>query len=236
LLGGFLSMIFGGPSDLVKAQMAAQLQQARDAIKLSEQTVLQAIETTKQAMLTTATAALNLAPLLNEMEGVSKAQIRKLFVFMNRIVNNFLESAKQWVGVNVEQTKQIAEMIGSVFGAIAQIPAAATAINSTFSVSDSQIDLVFNILDRIIARWSTLADQWIGGASKRIAKVADRLAPAINLISPLIQAIKDSVDLKAPGDEQFNVIGNTLDRIITLVGALADKYEKAVLKSPAKPV
>ncbi len=232
LLGGFLSMIFGGPSELQKAQMAAQLQQARDAIKLSQQSVLQAIETTKQSMLTTLGSALNIAPLMAEFDGVSKTQINKVFTFLNRVVDRFLEAAKRWVGVNVEQTKQISEMVGSVFGALGALPAAANAFTTTPEVNDAQMDNVFSILDRTVARWEARADQWIeGGASKRVMKVADRLAGAVNLISPLAEGVAKLNDLKEVGDDKFAIIEHATDNLVDLMNRIAEKYDKSVLKS-----
>lgn len=227
-LGSILGSLFGGPSAAEKArieqQKQLQMQQLKDQVAKDANDIMSgALDNIKKA--------LEIGPLIAEFEGVGKEQIRKVFKFLTRLANGFIEAAKSWNAENLTRAKEAAASLSEVFGAIVNVPAAATAINSTFSVADSQIDLVFNILDRIITRWGVLAEQWIGGASKRIRKVAERLGPAIDLISPLIQAIKDSTNLTEPGDEQFGIIGRTLDKIINMVGSLADKYEKPFLKA-----
>jgi hypothetical protein len=75
------------------------------------------------------------------------------------------------------------------------------------------------------------ADVWIEGTAKRAKKVADRLASVVDLISPFAQGMKDLVDLKPIGDDALNALDDGLQKLITRIGNLADKFDKGWLKT-----
>lgn len=225
LISGIFGAIFGGgKSAAQKQQEALQLEKMKLDAQQTGQTII-------NTYLDGVAKALDLAPRIAEFEGVSKQQINKVFKFMTRIVDHFLDSAKRWTSENLKKGKEVAEAIGPVFTVMTAIPEAEKAINSSFGVSEAQIDVAFNSLDKIVERWSARAEQWGATQFKKIQKIAERIAPAINLFAPLIQAITDTQTVKEPTDEQLGIIDRSLDKIITMVGNLAEKFEKPFLKA-----
>ncbi len=225
LIGGIFGALFGGgKSAAQKQQEALQLEKLKTDVAKDAQAIFSsALDSVKKA--------LELAPGIAEFEGVGKEQIKKVFKFMTRLVNQFIEMAKVWNAENLNKAKQVAEAIGPVFQAVTLIPQAEQAINSSFGVSDAQIDRAFDTLDKIVDRWSARAEQWGAVQFKKIEKIANRLAPAINLFSPLVQAVVDTNNIQEPSDAQLGIVERSLDKIITMVGGIAEKFEKPFLKA-----
>lgn len=232
LIGGAIGGLIGAIGGLFgTGKSEAQKKAEADAAKAAQMNGQQVGQQIVNTYLDGVSKALDLAPKMAEFEQVSKAQIKAVFKFMTRVVTRFVDTAKLWTSENLAQAKSVAESIGPVFQALAAIPQVATGMNQTFDVPDTQIDLTFSILDRIVDRWSTRAEQWGATQFKKIEKIANRIAPAINLITPLIQAITDTSTVKEPSEQQLGVIDRTLEKIINMVGNLAEKFEKPFLKA-----
>jgi TP901 family phage tail tape measure protein len=229
IVGG-ISLV-GGIIGLFTGKSAAQKEKERLDNEKLKADIGKTVQDTLNAALEGIKTALDLAPFVAEFEGPGKQQIQSLFKFMTRLINNFVEMAKSWSGANLAQAKAAAENIGPVFDVIANVPQAATAINSTFDVSDIQVSKTFSILDKIVDAWEVEADKWLGGPAKRIGKVADKLAPAVNLTAPLTEAIKAVNEVEIPSDEKLGIVGVVLDKIIVMFNGLAERYAKPLLKS-----
>lgn len=229
IVGG-VSLI-GGLIGLFMGKSAAQKEKERLDNEKLKADIGKTVQDTLNAALDGIKKALDLAPFVAEFEGPGKAQIQSLFKFMTRLVNNFTVMAKSWSGANLAEVKAAAENIGPVFDTIAAVPQAAIAINTTPNVSDVQIGITFSVLDRIIAAWEVAADTWLNGKAGRIRKVAEKLAPAVNLVVPLTDAIKAVNDVKMPSDESLSIPGLVLDKLITMFNGLAERYAKPLLKA-----
>jgi TP901 family phage tail tape measure protein len=227
-LGSVLGAIFGGPSAAEKArieqQKQLQLQQLKDQVAKDANDIM-------AGALSNIQKALDLAPFIAEFGGVGKAQIQLLFKFMTRLVNSFVEMSKAWNAENLTKAKAAAENIGPVFESIAAVPAAAAAVLSSFHIEDSQFEVFFTNLDGFMSRFFIRSEAWVTGISKRAKKVADRLASVVGLINPFAEGIKNIVGLQMPTDADFNVWDVVLEKIVTHIGNLADKFDKSYLKT-----
>jgi hypothetical protein len=229
IVGG-LSLL-GGIIGLFKGKSAAQKQQEQLQIKQLQDSIAKDANEIMSGALDNVKKALEIGPLIAEFEGVGKKQIQAVFNFLSRLTTQFIEASKAWNSTNLDQAKKAAERITPVFEVIANVPAAANAVNSTFTVDDAHIANTFTALDKIVDAWEDEADRWLGGPAKRIGKVAEKLAPAINLTAPLTEAIKGINEVEMPTQEKFGIVDSALDTIIGFFNGLADKYAKPVLKA-----
>lgn len=224
LLGGILGLFGGGLSAAQKQQQALQNDKLKADIAATTQATL-------NAALDGVSKALDLADKAGEFVSVSKKKIAKIFSFMTQVVNGFIEASKQWNAENLQKAKAAAENITPVFQALTALPAAEKAINSSFGVSDAQIDEVFDALGRIVNRWEVKATDWTKSETKRIGKIAENLAPAVNLVSPLVTAIADMNKIEDVSDEKLAIVDRSLDKLVSLMNTVAERYDKSVLKS-----
>jgi hypothetical protein len=211
-IAGVLGAIFGGgKSELQKAQEAAALQQAKDAIKLSMDQVLKSAQEVIQSAVTSFQQALAFFEQLDEFTPVRKEKFRQFFANLSRMMDYFFELAKQFAGQSLADLKGAAETIAPIAEAIAALPDAFTAIRGHFPVADAAIDAFFVDLDKMMTKFFERADAWIGGQSKRARKVAERLLPVVDLLAGFGEALKSVTDIKDPGEEMFEIMDRVLN-------------------------
>lgn len=235
LIAGGLAGVIGGiwRSPLQKAQEAAALQEAKDAIQLSMQRVLKGAQEVIQSATESFMKALEFFEKLDEFSAVRKAKFQEFWKAMTRLMNGFFELAKQFVGQSMPQLKAVAETIKPIAEAIAMLPAAFDAISGHFGIAQSSIDNFFASFSKIMDAFFERSEIWIDGISKRAMKVANRLSPVVQLISAFGQALTDISGVKEPGDEIFAIFSRVIDKIVDAVANLSLKFDKAVLKTMA---
>ena len=225
-----IKSIFGIKSAFQKAMEAEQVAQAR----LQTQQMKLDIEKTAQEVIQAAVAsfqkALEFFDQLDAFTPVRKAKFKEFFANMSRLMKYFLELAQSWSITSLAQAKAAAESIGPVAEAISQFPAAFDAINGHFGVAESSIDRFFLDFDRVMTAFFNRIESWAVGKAKHARKIAENIAPAISLMGPIIEAIKNMSSLSQPPDAAFDIIDNVLETIVTRVSALSAKFDKALLK------
>lgn len=232
-VGAIIGALFGRKSELQKAQEAAALQQAKDAIKLSMQNVLKGAQEVIQSATESFMKALEFFDKLDEFTPVRKAKFQEFWKAMTRLMNGFFDLAKQFVNQSMPQLKAVAETIGPIANAISTLPLAFEAINGHFGIAQSSIDNFFNDFSKLMDAFFVRSEVWIDGISKRAMKVANRLSPVVALISAFGTAMTDITGIKEPGDEMFAIFDRVIDKIVTHVANLSLKFDKAVLKTMA---
>jgi TP901 family phage tail tape measure protein len=222
LIGGIIGL-FQGKSAAQKEQERLNNEKLKADIAASAQaTVNAAIQGYQQALVFFESLAQFTPPL--------KAQFQLFWKNMSRLMDGFVELAKKWQGENLDKDKAIAEAIGAVANGLAATPAAFEAINNSFTIDDTQFNVFFGNLDRFMNRFFERSEVWVVGISKRAQKVADRLKSVADLITPFTEGIKGIIGLQEPTDDDLNVWDRVLEKIVTHIGNLADKFDKAYLK------
>lgn len=231
--GAIIGALFGRKTALQKAQEAAALQQAKDAIKLSLQSVLKGAQEVIQSATQSFMLALEFFQGLDEFTAIRKEKFKAFWKAMTQLLDGFFQLAKQFVGQSMPELKAVAETIAPIAQAIAQLPLAFDAINSHFGVAQSSIDQFFNDFDRIITGFFNKVEAWAVGRAKHARKIATNIAPAIDLLGPLLEAIKNMSSISRPPDEAFDIIESVLETIVMRTAALSEKFDKALLKTMA---
>ena len=254
-LGAQIGFVFGGPmgagigtvvgaaagaiagwlgsakSDLQKAQEAAALQQAKDAVKISMQNALQAVEQTKQSLLDTVAKARDIIESIRFHTSIGKEPMRAFFKDLHQFMTRLAQEASTWKGFASSETKKAIEDLSAGVDLIAKIPAALFAIATHFKVPQTQFDVFFSDLDRFFDGFAKAVEDWSAKQAKKIKKMAGFLAPAVDLVSPLTEAMKAMLDLKDVPDAAFNTLEGFLDTLANRFGELATKMDKGVLKA-----
>jgi hypothetical protein len=228
LIGALTSIFFGGPSkeekELAKAQMAAQLQQAKDAIALSKETV-------KQAIAATSSALADLMAKVSEGVHVPKSVMKQFAADAAFLLSQISDALNSVAKKATPELKAAAENFSSVVSLAASIPAAFDAINGHWGIAESQFVIFFRDYDRLIDGLVASAEEHTKKSFRKTGKLADLIAPAVNLITPLTEGIKNIIGLKEPSDDELGVIDRVIDKIVVHLGALGQKFEKYYLKT-----
>lgn len=226
-IGGFFAGLFGGgKSAAQKEQERLQLEQTKISVQASAQAVI-------NAAIQGFDAALSFFERLDEFTAPRKKKFAEFWQAMTRLMNGFLELSKLWAADSLAQAKAAAENIAPIAEAISALPAAFTAINGHFGVAQSSIDRFFADFSKVMEAFFARSEVWIDGVSKRAMKVANRLAPAVQLIANFGGALTSIADVKEPSDEIFAIFDRVIDKILTHVVNLNLRFEKDVLKAMA---
>lgn len=243
VLGGIglfagLGALFGGKSELEKAQEAAQKQQAKDAIRLSQEQVNQAIEATKQSLIQTADQARALLEGLLDFTKVPKETIKAFFQNLTQVMNEFAKMAERWKTESLEKTKALADAMGPVVQSIGAAVVALSGMSSFVPVAESIITEFFTTLKIVIEKFGALADEIPNKLEKHAKKFADRMLPVVGLIGEAIFAFfgdrdgrKGLIDFRNIAEESFDGLKIALDLAARKMGEIADSIDTAMVKN-----
>jgi TP901 family phage tail tape measure protein len=237
LLGALTSIFFGGPSkeekELAKAQMAAQLAQAKATVALVGEQVKQAIEDTKQKLLTTVSQARDILESIRFWDSIGKLAIKGFFKDLNRFFTALAEEAKNWKAFADASIKTTAENLGAGVDLIGKLLPVLQGIGTHFHIGEGQIAILFSDAQSFFSKLGDLADAFGTHIEKQIKKFGERVGPGVQLFAPLIEALKSMADLKDVPDTAFDIIQNALSRIVDRIGNLTDSFAKSFIKAVA---
>jgi hypothetical protein len=226
MVGTLLGALFGGKS-------AAQKEQERLNNEKLKADIAASAQATMNAALEGFQKALQFLDQLDQFTAPRKAKFQQFFKSLSKLMDFFVELARKWQGENLDKDKAVAEAIGAVAEGIAKAPAAFDAINTSFTLPDSQFDVFFNNLDRFMQKFFARSEVWIEGTAKRAMKVADRLKSVVDLVAPFVDGLKGMVDLKPISDDAFNIFDQMLTKMVEKIGQIADRFDKGWLKTLA---
>src|SRR5262249_26851299 len=149
----------GGKSELQKAQEAAQLQQAKDAVKLSQQQVLQAFEETKQSILDTVAKARDILESIRFYDSIGNPAIKAFFKDLDRFMNRLAEEAQNWKSASEPQIKAAAENLGAGVDLIAKVIQVLPAIGTYFQLGQGQIDIFVSDANEFFTKMGQIFDE-----------------------------------------------------------------------------
>lgn len=229
---GILGAIFGkGKSPLQKAQEAAQLQQAKDAIKLSQQQVLQAAEQTKQSMLETATKIRDLLESITFYTSVPKDAFKAFFRDLTKLMERFADMAKTWLGDASGKIKILAEDMKLVMEGIAQAPTALVGIGKYLGIADSSIVKFFVDLTKVFEAFGAMSEQFTRKAQRHMRQFSERMAPVSELLSGTVGAIAAMFDIKAVPAVSFDIWEASLRELVTRLQGISEYFDKYAVKA-----
>jgi Phage-related minor tail protein len=227
LIGGLL----GGKSALQKAQEAAALQEAKDRIKLSMQSVLQAFEATKQSILDTVAKAKDILESIRFYDTIGKDSIKAFFGDLDKFMRRLVEESKIWLAAADPNIKAAAENLGAGVDLIAKVVGVLPLISGHFKVGEAQMDVALADSELFITKLGNMFVAIPNKIEKAVGKGAKRIGDGVALIRDLIGAIVDSVNVKEVPDVTFTIIENALDKIVQGIGNLGEKFAKGFQKT-----
>lgn len=242
LAGGPLGAVIGGIAGLFgglfgggkKAQEAAVIQKAQDDAKILQQTVLQSIEQTKQSWIETLDKGRLLLESIAFYSKVPKLAFNQFFQDMNKLFKNMVELAKKWKLDATADIKAAAENLSAGVALISQLPAALEGISRYLGTSDASFNTFFAAAAKYFDKLEEFLDTIPKSVAKSIGKFSKWLSSGVSLLAPLTDGLRGLLDLKdIPTDAQFGLVNLAIDKIITNIGLLGQKFEKGMLKQMA---
>lgn len=227
IIGGLLG---GGKSELQKAQESAALQQARDAIKISQQSVLKATEEAKQSLLNTVAKVREIFESLRFYDRIGSPAIKAFFKDLSVFMKQLAKEAENWVAFAKTDIKAAAESLSAGVGLISQLPAILSAIGTHFKVGEAQMDVFFADADSFFEKLGAFVSEIPKKIQKQIGKFGERTGAGIEVFSPLIDVIRGITDIKEVPDENFNIAERALDKIVTKLGGMGERFAKSFQK------
>lgn len=231
LIGGGIGALIGGIAGIFGSGKTQQQKDAeRDAMENAKMSMQQTAQNIVNSALEGFSKGLEFLEKLDEFTAPRKAKFKEFFKTFTKLMDYFVELSKSWSTTSMAQVKAVGEAMVPIAQGIASLPAAFDAINGHFGVAQSAIDQFFNDFDRIVTGFFTRVEAWAVGRAKHARKIATNIAPAIDLLGPLLEAIKNMSSLSRPPDEAFDIIENVLETIVMRTAALSEKFDKALLK------
>lgn len=221
---GFIGGLFGGgKSELEKAQEKAELQEAKDRVKLSQQAVLKAVEETKQSLLDTASKATELLKDIGLHIDIPDEQFDAWFKDLDQLMRRLASRLQAWSKDQSEEMKKSAEEMSAVATAGAAIAIAINAIGSSISVSDAQIDAVIASWEHLLQSLGDMEERLANETEKRAKKLAKRTEAVPEFVSATAEAIESISNLptlSTANIEQFK------DGAIAVITTVAEVFEE----------
>lgn len=230
-IGALIGGLFSGKSELQKAQEAAALQQAKDAIKISQQQVLQAFEQTKQSWIETAAKLRDMMESIRFYDRIGKGPIKAFFKDAHLFFKMLAEEAKNWKDVSTKEIKKAAENLGAGVDLAAKLPAVFEGIRSHLKVPDISFEEFFSDADNLINRLGDFLSDIPKKIQKRIGKAGERLGPGVDLVPSLADALNSIFGMQDLPDEKLDVFERNTDRFIDRLGSIAQRANKGLLKA-----
>lgn len=228
LVGGLLG---GQQNALQKAQAAAQLQQAKDAITQSQQSAIQAVETTKQSMLDTASKIHDILESIRFYTAIPHAAFAAFFHDLAKVMQQFSEMAQAWSADAGGRIATLSVDMKAATEAIANAPSALNDIGKYLGIPEASITRFFVDLGILLNKFDELASTFTKATLKHAAKFAELMKPAVDLMATTVTSITGIFDVKAIPAANFDILQNALKEIVTRIGQVADYFDKAVLKA-----
>jgi TP901 family phage tail tape measure protein len=230
-IGGLLGGLFGGKSELQKAQEAAALQQARDAVKISQQAVIKAVEESKQSMLTTTAQVRDIIESIRFHTSIGKEPMKAFFADLHLFWKLFAREADNFKELADEEIKKASKTMKVAADGLSQMPLIFEGINQHFGVSEVAMDLYFRDFGRLTVKLGVLAEETPNSLEKQIKKFSTRLKPSAELLNDTTAGLKEMFDLKPVPDEKLDLWAHSIERIVFKIGVIADDFDKGHLKT-----
>ena len=231
LVGGAILGIFGGgKTALQKAQEAAALQQAKDAIKISQQSVLKALEESKQSLLETSEKARQLLENLRFYDRVGKPAIKDFFKDLTLFMKLLAQEATKWASFAKGDIKTAAESLGAGVQVVGSLFPVLAGIGTYFKLGQGQLDIFFADADAFFDRLGEFVLSIPTKIQKRIGKFGTRTEAGIGILSPLLDFLKGALEIKPIPDSSFDIIESTLNKMVERLGRIGDSFKKSFLK------
>lgn len=230
VVGGLFSLIFGGPSELQKAQMAAQLQQAKDAIKLSQESVAQAFEATKQSIIETMSRGRDLLESIVFYTSVPKTAFNAFFRDLDKLMKYFADRAKEWAMSASPNIKAFAEDMKAIMEGIAQAPTALINIGKYLGIPEASIARFFADLGKVLETFGTLGEDFTRKFLRHARQFAERIGDAVGLIPDITAGITGLVDIKPIPIGNLDIWEAALKEVTNRIGIIAENFDKNTAK------
>lgn len=233
-VGGLIAGIFGGgKTALQKAQEAAQLQQAKDAIKISQQNVLKAVEETKQSMIETLDKARTLLESIEFYSHVPKISFQAFFKDVEKLFNNMLDLARDVAGKASADVKAAAENLRPVVELFALIPQVLEGISAHLKVPDIQFDKFFADTKTLIEHLGVLLEEIPKELVKHAKKFQKALGDGLQVVPDLVTALASLFDIKSVSDQKLDIFESSLRKLTERISKIADETDKHLIKAVA---
>ena len=228
--GAILGIFGGGRTELQKAQAAAQLQAARDAVKLSQEQVKQATEATHQAVIQTGSMLTDLIDKIGNTALVPRSVITK---FVNRAVDLLDQLATGLKGIATKFTpemKEAAESMQSVVALAAITPDAFDAIGRSIPVAQHSVDIWSKNINLLWDGFGVAVEDVSKKERKHAEKFANSFGAVVNIVSPSIEGMNNFFRVKSVDESSVNTWVANIVIIQKGIASAADSLDKYGVK------
>lgn len=229
-IGGILSAIFGGPTAHEKEMKRQAEEKGRLEIEGLKESLKQALEDTKQAIVETAAKTRDLLSSLASFGEVPKEIINRFVKNMVQILNRLVDAATKFKPEALEAAKKWGEAMGPAVDVMAKVPLVMEGINRHMPVAESQIDRYFIDWERIVIRLGALAESTTKKMEKQIKQFSERVGPSADLLNNTVTLLVAMLDLEPIPDEKFGILEASIEKIIASIGRLKDKFDRFWIK------
>lgn len=230
IAGGLFGLFGGGKSAEQKRAEALQRQQAEDQAKVSSQNVLQAVESTKQSLLKTASDATELIKSIALHIDVPDSVFDSWFEDLDRLMKGFAERMQKWADQFEKEEGKTAERMQLVAQAAVSIAAAIDAVRQTSGVTQSKIDLLGDAWERIVVRLDAVEEMITKKQRRHAAKLAESTGALPEFVTGLAESITAINDMTVPDASKFDQMEKAATEILVRSDRLFEQIDRWRLK------
>jgi len=162
-----------------------------------------------------------------------QSAIKAFFKDLSRFFSALATEAKSWTALASVNIKAASENLGAGVDLVGKLVGVLPGVGAHFKVGEAQIGILFGDAKIFFDHLGELAASFGNAIEKNVRKFGERLAPGVDLFGPLIEVLKNMLDLKDVPDTAFDIIDSALHRIVDRIGGLADFFAKSWLKAIA---
>ena len=226
-IGGILGGLFGG------GKSEAQKQKEKLDLEKLKQDVAKGAQEVVQAAISSFQAAREFLESITFYSKVPKDAFAAFFKDLSKLMDRFIELAKAWGVDGLKKAEELSKIIGPVVESIANAPLALEQIGKYLGITESSITRFFADFSKVINLFGQLAEEIPKEIEKRVKKFAKRIDPVITVWVNAVGALVGMFEVKPISDITFTILRDSIKKIISSIGDLADDFEKFYLKQLA---
>lgn len=174
---------------------------------------------------------------LADFTTIPRKNIKRFMNEMELLLSMFADMAGRFTAQSIESSKALAEAMGPAIDTIGGALNVFSVLPSFIPVAGKILDEFFDSFAALVTKFGAMAESIPNALQKQARKFADRVAPAVELISATVEALfgdrdnkKGVIDGKAIDTAIFDALGDGINLIITKMTGIAATVDNSLLK------
>jgi len=223
-IGGILGGLFGG------GKSAAQKQKEKLELERLKQDVQKGAQEVMQAAFDTMQKALETFEKLADFTKTPRRLISLFFAQMQTVIKHFIALAAVWSVQMLDAAKRFAESIGPVLETIGVGVEAFEKLSFFTGVPDKALVLFFVALERTLALFNDISDNWTRKALRIARRFAGQASDIVTTIGTGVEAFLRLNDYKGISAEIFDLFARDLEFAVNRMIEVSDNISNRFLK------